>query len=112
MAQKKITLNPLQAKTLVLLQVLAKDDDSSMATPDGEGRQITTLPHGHGNHMHVGQFVVSAKDASGLSNPSVWTALARKGFVTENWQQAMVITPAGLAFSTGLEDKFMSVSDH
>ncbi len=112
MTLKKIKLNPLQSKTLVLLQVMARDDSSSMdGNGDGEKRNLT-LPHAHGNHMHVGDLTVSAKDASGLTNPSVWKALARKGFVKDNWPNEMVITKAGLEFSTGLEDKFMSVSDH
>ncbi|GLQ05804.1 hypothetical protein [Sneathiella chinensis] len=109
---KKIKLNPLQAKTLALLQVLAKDSDSSLPIPDSEDIRITRLPHAHGNHVHVGAFVVSAKDTSGLGNPSVWTALARKGLVRDNWNEDIVITSEGLALSTGLEDKFMSVSDH
>ena len=112
MVVKKIKLNPLQSKTLVLLKVLARDDNSSMAGEAEGDRKILSLPHAHGNHMHVGEFVVSAKDASGLTNPSVWKALARKGFVKDNWPNEMVITKAGLEFSTGLEDKFMSVSDH
>ncbi|MBE7638534.1 hypothetical protein GUA87_16880 [Sneathiella sp. P13V-1] len=112
MIVKKIKLNPLQSKTLVLLKVLARDDNTSIADAAEGGRKILSLPHAHGNHMHVGEFVVSAKDASGLTNPSVWKALARKGFVKDNWPNEMVITKAGLEFSTGLEDKFMSVSDH
>jgi hypothetical protein len=109
---KKVRLNPLQSKTLVLLQILAKDADSSAPIADSEDIRITRLPHGHGNHMHVGEFVVSTKDASGLENPAVWVALARKGFVREGWPSEIVVTAAGLAFSTGLESKFVSMSDH
>ncbi len=109
---KPLKLNPLQSKTLALLQILAKDADSSIHLEDSEDIRITRLPHAHGNHMHVGKFVVSSKDASGLSNQSVWAALARKGLVRENWSEEIVITVEGLAFSTGLEDKFVSVSDH
>ena len=29
--------------------------------------------------MAIGRFTVSTRDASGLSNPAVWVALARKG---------------------------------
>ena len=112
MVSKKIKLNPLQSKTLVLLQVMARDESASMEGDTAEERRIVSLPHAHGSHMHVGEFVVSAKDASGLTNPAVWKALARKGFVKDNWPNEMVITQAGLEFSTGLEDKFMSVSDH
>jgi len=110
--QKKVKLNPLQSKTLVLLQILAKDADSSMRVDDSEDVKITRLPHAHGNHMHVGAYVVASKDASGLSNDAVWVVLARKGFVRENWKDEIVITAEGLAFSTGLEEKFISTSDH
>jgi hypothetical protein len=34
--------------------------------------------HAHGNHFHIGQFTVSRREANGLSNPAVWTALGRK----------------------------------
>jgi hypothetical protein len=108
----KIKLNPLQSKTLVLLQVLAKDPDSSAAVADSDDIRITRLPHAHGNHMHVGEYVIHSKDANGLNNPSVWVALSRKGFVRDTYPQEIIITAEGLAFSTGLEDKFMSVSDH
>ncbi|MFT6557387.1 hypothetical protein [Sneathiella sp.] len=109
---KAIKLNPLQSKTLVLLKILAKDPDSSQPVDGCDDVRITRMPHAHGNHMHVGDFTVSAKDASGLSNPSVWTALARKGFVGENWPNEVVVTAKGLAFTTGLEEKFVSPSDH
>ncbi|WP_169568057.1 hypothetical protein [Sneathiella limimaris] len=110
--QKKIKLNPLQSKTLVLLQVLAKDPNSSMPIEGSEDVRITSLPHAHGNHMHVGPYVISSKDATGLDNPAVFVALARKGLIQESYENGIVITAEGLAFSTGLEDKFMSVSDH
>ncbi len=112
MPDKKVKLNALQSKTLVLLQVMAKDDRMSAPGSIEGSRLIVSLPHAHGNHMHVGQFVVASKDATGLQNLSVWKALMRKGFVGENWPSEMLITQEGLEFSTGLEDKFMSVSDH
>lgn len=109
---KPVKLNQLQCKTLILLQKLATDPDSSSPVEDSEDIKITRMPHAHGSHMHVAEFVVSSKDASGLNNKSVWVALARKGMVRENWQDEIIVTAQGLAFSTGLEDKFMSVSDH
>ncbi len=109
---KPVKLNPLQSKTLVLLQILAKDPDSSSPVEGSQDIRITRLPHAHGNHMHVGDFVVSSKDASGLTNPSVWIALARKGMIRDNWSDEIMLTGQGLAFSTGLEDRFLSVSDH
>ncbi|TNE33679.1 MAG: hypothetical protein EP348_12375 [Alphaproteobacteria bacterium] len=112
MNAKKVKLNALQGKTLVLLQILARDAQSSEPVPDSEDRRITRLPHGHGNHMHVGDYVIASRDASGLDNPSVWTALCRKGLIRENWQEDIVLTAEGCAFSTGLEKKFVSASDH
>lgn len=109
---KPVKLNSLQSKTLVILQILAKDSESSTDVAESKDRKITRLPHAHGNHMHVGEFVVSSKDASGLTNKSVWVALARKGMVRENWQDEIILTEEGLAFSTGLEHKFISPSDH
>ncbi|MBL4905874.1 MAG: hypothetical protein JKX94_00345 [Sneathiella sp.] len=109
---KPTKLNQLQRKTLILLQKLAVHAESSLKIEGSEDVQITRLPHAHGNHMHVGDYVVASKDASGLSNKSVWIALSRKGLVRENWEEEIVITAEGLAFSTGLEDKFMNVSDH
>lgn len=108
----KIKLNPLQSKTLVLLKILAKDQGSSQPVEGSDDIRITRMPHAHGNHMHVGEFVIASKDATGLTNPAVWAALARKGFVRETYPEEIVITTEGLAFSTGLEEKFMSVSDH
>lgn len=111
-AKNTVKLNSLQKKTLILLQKLAIHPDSSQTLEGSEDVKITRLPHAHGNHMHVGDFVVSSKDASGLDNKSVWVALARKGLIRESWEEEIVVTTQGLAFSTGLEDKFMSVSDH
>ncbi|MEH6402561.1 MAG: hypothetical protein V7750_04265 [Sneathiella sp.] len=108
----RIKLNSLQSKTLAILQQLAKHPDSSEPVADSASIRITKMPHAHGAHMHVGDVVVSAKDASGLSNKSVWIALQRKGLVEENWEQEIIITSEGLALSTGLEDKFMNASDH
>ncbi|MEP3246997.1 MAG: hypothetical protein ABJN40_01225 [Sneathiella sp.] len=45
-------------------------------------------------------------------NPLQSKTLARKGLVRENGPEEILITAEGLAFSTGLEDKFVSASDH
>jgi len=110
--KKRIKLNALQSKTLVLLQILARDSDSATPVGDNGDIRITRLPHAHGNHMHVGEFVIASRDATGLSNKSVWTALRRKGLVRENWEEEIILTAEGLAFSTGLENKFLTASDH
>lgn len=112
MEKKRIKLNALQSKTLALLQILARDADSSSPAGDNGDIRITRLPHAHGNHMHVGDYTVLSRDASGLNNKSVWTALSRKGLVRENWEEEILLTAEGLNFSTGLEDKFLTASDH
>ena len=112
MVEKRIKLNALQSKTLTLLQILARDPDSSSPEGDDGDVHITRLPHAHGDHMHVGDYVVASRDASGLNNKSVWTALCRKGLVKDNWEDKIVLTPKGLSHSTGLEKKFVSASDH
>ncbi|WP_328597115.1 hypothetical protein [Curvivirga aplysinae] len=70
------------------------------------------LPHIHGNHVHVGPYVVSAKDASGFNNPSVWVVLGRKGLAHGDPSGVVTLTATGVMYDTGLNDKFMEVSDH
>jgi hypothetical protein len=114
MAAKRnpLKLNKLQLRTLTLVQVLASDERTSER--DAETGEVTIhhLPHAHGNHVHIGSFTVSAKDASGLSNPAVWTALARKGLARTGLGAGIVLTPMGLAYETGLSEQFVSESDH
>lgn len=112
MEKKRIKLNALQSKTLILLQILARDPDSSSPAGEKGDIRITRLPHAHGNHMHVGDYVVASRDASGLNNKSVWIALSRKGLVRESWENEIILTAAGLEYSTGLEKNFMTASDH
>lgn len=112
MEKKRIKLNALQSKTLILLQILARDPDSATPAGDNGDIRITRLPHAHGNHMHVGEFVIATRDATGLDNKSVWTALNRKGLIRDNWEEEIILTAEGLAFSTGLEKKFLTASDH
>ncbi|MDF1747968.1 MAG: hypothetical protein P1V34_03740 [Alphaproteobacteria bacterium] len=114
MAQKTnpLKLNKLQARTLVLAQVIARDPNSSR-TDDATGNvTLTRIPHAHGDHVHVGAFTVHARDASGFSNPAVWVALVRKGLVVSPDMHAITLTPEGVAYDTGLGDQFMSESDH
>ncbi len=76
-------LNTLQLKTLTILQAVAEIDDAEVTEPnetDGSIK-IKSLPHAHGNHFHVGRYLVSAGDATGLQNSGVWAALERKGLV-------------------------------
>ena len=57
--------------------------------------------------------MVSGADATGLRNQAVWVALARKGLVSDAFPNALELTPAGLAYETGLGDQILHRhSDH
>lgn len=103
-------LNPLQLKTLTLLQEAARLGDAPVDGEEGAFR-ITGLPHAHGNHFHMGDAVVSSRDATGLSNPAVWTVLERKGMIRRA-EGGPVVTSAGMTYDTGLRDTILHRSDH
>ncbi len=108
-----LKLNPLQLRTLALLQELARHPSTSTRVPESGDAIISHLPHAHGDHVHIGDRVVSARSVSGFSNPSVWAALERKGLVRGSFPQAAVtITAAGIAYETGLGEIPMAHSDH
>ncbi|MBL6958618.1 MAG: hypothetical protein ISR52_06535 [Rhodospirillales bacterium] len=107
-----LKLNKLQLRTLVLAQVIA--EDPGLVRRDEATGEVTllSLPHAHGNHVHVGGFTVSAREASGFSNPAVWTALERKGLARADDSLTVTLTAAGLAYDTGLGHHFLEPSDH
>lgn len=107
-----LKLNPLQLKTLTLLQVLAKLPSTNQ--PDAATGQpfITTFPDPHGNHFHLGPYVVMTQDATGLRNEAVWVALTRKGVAESRWPIGIVLTQAGQEYDTGLQDVILHGSDH
>lgn len=111
MKKKTIKLNSLQQRTLALFQVLASRPESSIV--NGETGEVTVsyLPEPHGDHVHIGHFVVSGQDASGFANEAVWRALERKGLITSNFPLQATLTKQGLAFDTGFADQFEH-SDH
>jgi hypothetical protein len=114
MALKKnpLNLNPLQLRTLALLQELARHPDlgtQDIATGDV---LLTQLPHPHGDHFHVGSKVVASKDATGLANPAVWTALERKGLAHGAFPYAITVTKEGIAYDTSSAGHFMHGGDH
>ena len=110
--QNPLNLNPLQLKTLTLLQELARHPGH--AAPGAEPGEVivSNLPHPHGNHMHVGAYVVQAKDASGLGNESTWKALERRGLAKAMYPFAILLTEAGLSYETGLREAILHGSDH
>src|ERR1700675_4543453 len=106
-----LNLNPLQLKTLTLLQALALLPD---ATPgEGEGSVLlTSLPDPHGDHFHLGDAVVAARDATGLRNQAVWAVLERKGLVKTQFPQSATLLAAGRDYDTGLKDAILHRSSH
>jgi len=107
-----LKLNNLQVRTLALAQILAADAPEASKDRSSGDIVIDRLPHAHGNHVHVGPYVVSARDASGFGNDAVWTALGRKGLARRDDLGRVIITAAGVAYDTGLSDKFAQPSDH
>ena len=106
-----LKLNPLQAKTLVLFQELARHAESSTRLESGEVF-LTQLPQPHGNHFHLGTKVVASADATGLGNANVWAVLERKGLIRGRFPDALAVTPLGLEYQTGLADQILHGSDH
>ena len=102
-----LNLNPLQLKTLTLLQVLARLPEHAAPAEEPDHIRVSDLPHPHGDHFHLGDGVVAARDASGLVNQSVWVALERKGLMRSEFPFAAVLTPEGLAYETGLGDSLL-----
>jgi hypothetical protein len=106
-----LTLNPLQLKTLALLQALAQLPDHARAAGDGS-ILVSGLPQPHGDHFHLGDAVVATRDASGLANPAAWVALERKGLIKSQFPHAALLTAAGLAYDTGIADAILHRTDH
>lgn len=104
-------LNPLQLRTLTLLQALARIPQASALQPNGHVA-ITQFPHAHGDHFHLGDATVATRDATGLENEAVWNALSRKGMIEAEWPHRIALTPEGLAYDTGLADQLLQQGGH
>lgn len=105
-----LKLNPLQLKTLAILQELARSEG---AEPLEDGRIVVhRLPHAHGDHLHVGGAMVAARDAVGLGNPSVWGALERKGLIAASPEGHPILTTAALDYDTGIAEQILHRGGH
>ncbi|MBV9992834.1 MAG: hypothetical protein JOZ72_16260 [Alphaproteobacteria bacterium] len=97
-----LKLNPLQLRTLTLLQAIARIPGAAAMNDRGEA-SISQFPSAHGDHFHLGDAVVGGRDATGLYNESVWHALARKGLARADYPRQIVLTAEGLGYDTGAE---------
>ena len=108
-----LNLNPLQLKTLTLLQELARIAGKPAPEDEEAGAvAITELPNAHGDHFHLGEAVVAGRDATGLRNPAVWAALERKGLIRPKLPEAVILTPLGQEYDTGLRDSILHRASH
>ncbi len=107
-----LKLNALQLKTLAILQELAELPDCGRPDAASGGTVLAYLPQPHGDHFHLGENGVLASNATGLRNPAVWRALARKGLVGPDIPDALMVTAQGLAYETGVRDKVIMRPDH
>jgi hypothetical protein len=101
-----LNLNPLQLKTLTLLQAIARIPGAARAEPDGTVA-ILQFPHAHGDHFHLGDATVLTSDTTGLEKQEVWNALSRKGLLRAEWPHNIALTADGLAYDTGLADQIL-----
>jgi hypothetical protein len=104
-------LNPLQLKTLTLLQAIARIPGAAAAGANGEV-VINQFPSAHGDHFHLGDAMVDGKNATGLYNEAVWNALGRKGLARPEWPHHIALTQAGLAYETGLAGEILRRGEH
>jgi hypothetical protein len=108
-----LNLNPLQLRTLTLLQELARLEGHSAPGEEPGHVAVFNLPAPHGDHFHLGPHgVVLSRDATGLANPAAWAALERKGLLRSRFPMGGVLTPEGLAYETGLRERIIHRSSH
>ena len=113
MAKKNpLKLNTLQLKTLTLLQQLARSPNHAQPGDEDGSVFVSNFPAAHGDHFHVGDAVVLARDATGLANPNVFAVLERKGLLRSMFPMGAMLSAAALAYDTGLADQVLHRSDH
>lgn len=107
-----LNLNPLQLKTLTLLQALAAIEGHVIRKEEDGSVLVAGIPAPHGDHFHLGDAVVASRDATGLSNQAAWVALERKGLIVSHFPQGATLTADGLAYDTGLADMILHRHSH
>jgi LmbE family N-acetylglucosaminyl deacetylase len=94
------------------LQELARIAGKPAGDDEPGGLAVTDLPSPHGDHFHLGEAVVAARDATGLRNPAVWAALERKGLIRPKLPEAVILTPLGQEYDTGLRETLLRRGAH
>jgi hypothetical protein len=113
MAKKNpLKLNTLQLKTLAILQQMARSPNHAQPGDEEGSVLVINFPSAHGNHFHVGDAMVLARDASGLGNTNVFAVLERKGLLRSLHPMGAMLTAEALAYDTGLADQVQHRSDH
>jgi len=108
-----LKLNPLQRKTLALLQAMAEQADDTARDADSGAIAVGPLPQPHGNHFHLGPWIVMRSDATGLQNQGVMMALIRKGLIEPApGAGGLALTSSGQSYDTGMRDAILHGSDH
>jgi ribosomal protein S19E (S16A) len=110
--QNPLKLNPLQLRTLTVLQVLSRIPGAHTPGPMSGEVTIERFPQAHGDHFHLGDVVVASKDATGLYNEKVWHALERKALARADWPHRITLTPAGREYDTGLAQDIFKTAAH
>jgi hypothetical protein len=110
--QNPLKLNPLQLRTLTLLQALSRLPSAAASGPGPDEITIQHFPQAHGDHFHLGDAVVAGKDTTGLYIDKVWHALERKGLARADWPHRITLTPQGLQYETGLADEILRRASH
>jgi hypothetical protein len=105
-------LNALQLRTLAILQAIARQPDFADPPHQDGTVSLHTLPHRHGDHLHVGAAVISARDASGLHNHNVINALTRKGLLHHGPAGLPSLTLEGRNYPTGIAAAVLHAADH
>src|SRR5436305_7215660 len=110
--QNPLKLNPLQLRALAILQALARVPGLATRGPGSGEITVERFPQPHGDHLHLGDAVVSAKDVTGLYIDRVWHALERKGLARADWPHRIVLTVDGVAYDTGIAETSLHRTPH
>ena len=110
--QNPLKLNPLQLRTLTVLQALSRLAGAAVDGPGPGEVTVERFPNAHGDHFHLGDATVAGKDMTGLYNEKVWHALERKGLARADYPHRITLTIAGREYNTGLYDEILHHHAH